>query len=223
MGEMAAGLAHELNQPLAAAANYLQSCIELTRNKPEQSSLMRALAGTASQIDRAGEIIRRMRNFVTRRKPHHSTAAINDLIRVVVNLVSGELRANRITNRFELSEGLPLIRCDRIQIEQVLLNLIRNGIEAMAAVTGRPRVLLIRTAEVAGGNIEVTVADTGCGLTAEIKERLFEPFLSSKADGMGIGLAISRSIIEAHGGRLWIVTIPPPGCEIRFSLPATGG
>lgn len=220
MGEMAAGLAHELNQPLCAITTYAQACRRLlgADAKPE---LVGAMERVAANAQRAGEIIRHMRSFVRKDDPNVGPADINGLINDVLELTSAELRRGRIRVDARLGSDLPAVEVARIQIHQVLVNLIRNAVEAMCADTERERHLLIRTAFDGGGSLEVTVTDTGPGLPSELMDSIFEPFVTGKAEGMGLGLSISRSIIERHGGRLVAENRPDGGAEFRFSLPVS--
>jgi C4-dicarboxylate-specific signal transduction histidine kinase len=177
----------------------------------------------AMQADAAGHIVRRLREFVSKRAPHLSTVDINEVVRRSLSLVQSEISEGGITVCLQAAESLPPVRADRIQIEQVILNLVRNGIEALQAVEAGPRELTITTSSSAGDTITVAVHDTGAGLSAEVAERVFDSFFSTKPDGMGMGLSISRSIIEAHGGRLWAAPNVERGATFQFSLPVMKG
>ena len=222
MGEMAAGLAHELNQPLAAIVNYTQGCVRRIAQAPgtSQHELLEALRQVTQQAQRAGEIIRHLRNFVSKSGQQLSRTAFNPLIRNVLNIAAMEVRKNRVVVRLRLSEPLPEIEVDIIQIEQVLLNLIRNGIEAMAASTD-PKELLIRTTKNERNEVEFSITDHGEGIPSEADfARVFDAFFTTKSQGMGMGLAISRSIIEAHHGKLWVRRNTTQGVTFYFTLPA---
>jgi PAS domain S-box-containing protein len=221
MGEMASALAHELNQPLSAAATYIDGCVVRLRAAAGQhGELLTALDKAADQARSAGKIVRRIGEFIRRRAPHRSTVNLDDLVREVVALAEPDLHLNQVRVTLSLAGTLPSILVDPIQIEQVLLNLVRNAIEAMAETPAGGRELGIKTSTADGGLVAVAVRDAGCGLAPEAAERMFEPFFTTKAHGMGMGLAISRSILEAHGGRLWAEPGGPRGAVVCFTLPA---
>ncbi len=221
MGEMAAGLAHELNQPLAAIVNYTQGCIRRLRsgNETDVRALQMAMEEVSAQATRAGEIIRRLRDFVRKGETKRSTVDINTLITTALNLVQPEARHQDINIQLELTRQLPPVSVDPIQIEQVIVNLARNAIEAMSSVNWPKRELSIRSSLTENGMIEIALHDTGEGLPEELLKQLFYPFFTTKATGMGMGLSISRSIIEAHQGRLWAMRNPDCGMTFRFTLP----
>jgi PAS domain S-box-containing protein len=217
VGEMATGLAHELIQPLSAIGTYAQAGLQLLAEWGRgPADLTEALAQIAAQTERAGAIIKRIRRLVTRREPHRSTVDVNEAVRNVLALLARDLQVGRVTTRLQLADRLPPVLGDRIQLEQVVLNLIRNAEEALG---GQPGELIVRTALTDAGTIEVAISDTGCGLTPEVQARLFQPFFTTKPQGMGMGLAISRSIIEAHGGRLFAAPHAPRGSTFCFTLP----
>jgi two-component system sensor kinase FixL len=220
MGEMASTLAHELNQPLAAATGYLNGMQRLL-DAPASADLdllRDAARRAAEQTRRAGEIIRRLRGFVTQGKGERALEDMAEVVREAAALGLIGAKEAGVHASFALHEAPVQASVDRIQIQQVLVNLIRNAIEAMAAV--KHRRLVLAMPEAAGGTVEVAVADTGPGISPEVATRLFQPFNSSKTHGMGLGLSISRTIIEAHGGRLWSEANPGGGTIFRFSLPA---
>ena len=224
MGEMATGLAHELNQPLSAIVNYIQACLERIRaGVADYDDLLEDMERAAAQAERAGEIIEHMRNFVRKRTSKRTTADVNDLMREAAALVRPEARQSGVEVRLELASSLPPVIAESIQIEQVIVNLIRNGLEAMADSEDGAQHLTISTSRSRNGLVECAVQDAGLGLSEETVERMFDPFFTTKAGGMGMGLSISRSIIEGHGGRLW--TEPNPGCGARFvfTLPIAEG
>jgi PAS domain S-box-containing protein len=218
MGEMAAGLAHELNQPLCAITTFSQACQRLL-GPDADPQLTRAMARVAANAQRAGEIIRQMRSFVRKDDPQAGPADINSLIRDVLELTAADLRHARVQVIPELGDALPPVWVAEIQIHQVLVNLIRNAAEAMAGRESGENRLSVTTGRTAGGQVEVIVADTGPGLPAEMLDSVFEPFVSGKANGMGLGLSISRSIVESHGGQLTARNRPGGGAEFRFQLP----
>jgi two-component system sensor kinase FixL len=222
MGEMASTLAHELNQPLAAATGYLNGMQRLldAQAVPDLTLVRDAAVRAAEQTRRAGDIIRRLRGFVTQGKGEREVENVADLVREAAALALIGAKEAGVHVSFALGETPSHAAVDRIQIQQVLVNLIRNAMEAMEAVQHRRLVLSVL--KTAGSLIEVAVADTGGGISADIAARLFQPFNSSKAHGMGLGLSISRTIVEAHGGRLWAEANPDGGTIFRFSLTTAG-
>lgn len=220
MGEMASGLAHELNQPLSAISTYSQAGLRLIGNPDARpDKLVHALEQTSLQAKRAGEIIRRMRQFVNKGKPRHTALDINRVVRTAVGFLQTTLKKNAIELKFDLGEGLPLVRADSIQIEQVILNLVHNAVEAIAASNAVVREIAVCTRMNSSGKVEFSVTDTGPGFDPGEMERIFDTFYSTKEDGMGLGLSISRSIVEAHGGQLWCESAPASGAVCRFTLP----
>jgi two-component system, LuxR family, sensor kinase FixL len=218
MGQMASALAHELNQPLTAVINYVQACRRLLGAKdapPER--LTDAMDKAVAQATRAGQIIHRMRQFIQTGETERQLESINKVVEEASALALVGARESGILVRMELSPDLPALLVDRIQIQQVVLNLVRNGMEALAATERRE--LTIRTAHTHDALVEVAVSDTGPGLSVEVASQLFQPFVTTKPKGMGLGLTISRSIIEAHGGRLHAVPNPDGGVTFRFELP----
>ena len=220
MGEMAAVLAHELNQPLAAIGNYADGSLDILQSaEADAQDVRESLEQIGRLTRRAGKIIQRIRNLVRKDESHPSSVPPNDLIREVVELVEFEAQAEAVKIELDLADELPLVLVDRIQIQQVILNLARNAFDAMRGIDQRTAKLTIQTRSAPVGSVEVTVSDTGKGLPEGAAEKCFEPFFTTKSDGLGLGLGISRSIIEAHGGRLW--TEPQTeGARFRFSLPA---
>jgi len=222
MGEMASGIAHEINQPLGVIVTRAEvgaRRIELGKNdgKTRQRELLQFIA---DQAYRAGEIIRRMRNFMKRSEPRRTTVHMAELIGEVLLLAGNDLQQARIAVTCNLDHSLPPILADKIQVQQVLLNLIRNSLEAMEGTPPTARKLNMRATR-RGGLLEVAVSDTGCGIPHGGVDSLFEAFQGSKPDGMGMGLAISRSIVEAHGGRIWAASNPDAGATFAFTLPIT--
>ncbi len=222
MGEMASTLAHELNQPLAAIANYTKGCVRrLESGHFQLEQIMNAMRQAAFQSERAGEIIHRMKNFVRKGKLYYEAADINKIIRNMVQLISYEMREFPIPIHLELAEQIPHLPVDTIQIEQVILNLLRNAIEAMQEVkTVKPR-LIVRTLMPSGDIMHVDVIDNGPGFTAEVAQCLLTPYFTTKPKGMGMGLAICRTIVEAHGGHLSARLNPEGGAWFQFTLPVT--
>ncbi|HUK61324.1 MAG TPA: PAS domain S-box protein [Stellaceae bacterium] len=223
MGQMASGLAHELNQPLTAAANYLQALRRLV-DRGDESSLARARSAAESavgQVARAGEIIRRLREFVKKSEPERREESIVSLIEEASGLALIGAREYGIEVRFRTASELPLAFVDKVQVQQVLVNLIRNAVEAMQASPRRS--IVVETHLDGEGLIRVGVLDSGPGIAPEVLERLFQPFVTTKAQGMGVGLSLCRAIIEAHGGRLWAEPNPDGGAIFRFTVPPVEG
>jgi two-component system sensor kinase FixL len=218
MGEMASTLAHEINQPLSAIANYLQGCGRLIEGiqNPNASKIQDALAETTKQTLRAGQIIRQLREFVARGETEKRAENINKLVEEAsaLALVGANEAGVKTVSRFDPRAGLVLV--EKIQIQQVLLNLIRNAIEAMQGCPQKE--LLVETALNDQGLIEIRVTDTGSGLAEEIVPRLFQPFVTTKPAGMGVGLSISKRIVEAHGGEMWAEPNSGGGTKFRFTL-----
>jgi two-component system, LuxR family, sensor kinase FixL len=222
MGQMATTLAHELNQPLTAAANYAQAARELlsSLSPPAPARVLEFLEKASGQAERAGDIIRRLRGFVEKRQAERSEENLNEVVGEASNLATIGARLEAVEVQYQLADALPLLRLDRTQIQQVVVNLVRNAVEVVRG--SDRRIITICTSLVDPTTQEVAIVDTGPGIASEVADRLFQPFVSTKKDGMGIGLSICRSIIEAHGGRLWFEPNPGGGSVFRFSLPAGG-
>jgi len=217
MDEMASAMAHEINQPLSAIATFTQACLRLLSRDPvDHGELAGAMRRVASEADRAGEIVRRIRRFVKNEPGQSVSVDLNFLVGEVIRLAQADARQSGVQLVALSQPGLPMLSADPIQVQQVLLNLVRNAIEALNTAGSARREVTIATAS-GPKAVEVTVTDSGPGV-ADI-ERAFEPFYSTKAEGMGIGLAISRSIIEAHGGRLTGQSSPGHGATFKFTLP----
>lgn len=221
LGEMASTLAHEINQPLTAIANYLKGCRRLLeRMAGEQALVLRdAVSKAADQALRAGDIIRRLREFVARGESERRIESLPKLIEDASTLALIGAKENAVTVSFRLDPAADLVLADRIQIQQVLVNLIRNAIEVMSE-GGQRRQLNIATVANGGDLVEVSVSDTGAGIAPEVAAQLFQPFVTTKRKGMGLGLSICRTIIEAHGGKIWVDTPPGGGTIFRFTLRA---
>ena len=220
MGEMASALAHELNQPLAAISNYMKGSRRLLAGSadPNTSKIESALDRAAEQAIRAGQIIRRLRDFVSRGESEKRVESLSKLIEEAGALGLAGAREQSVQLRFSLDPECDLVLADRVQIQQVLVNLFRNALEAMAQSTQRD--LIVRNAKVADDMIEIEVSDTGSGFPDDVRPNLFQTFFTTKETGMGVGLSISRSIIEAHGGRMWAESNAAGGATFRFTLPA---
>jgi C4-dicarboxylate-specific signal transduction histidine kinase len=220
MGELTASIAHEVNQPLGAIVTSAAAGARWLATKPPQmDKARRALERIASDGKRAAEVIRRIRALMKRQAPRKEWLDINEAIREVIELAQYQLRRSEILVETRLGHDLPLVRCDRVQLQQVLLNLTINGIEAMNGIKERPRALTLVSGSEESDAVSVEVRDTGTGLDSEHASHLFEPFFTTKAEGLGIGLSISRSILESHGGRLSAAANAPHGTVFYFSLP----
>lgn len=222
-GEMAAGLAHELNQPLAAIMTLAEGCLLLIELQPDnREELSKILHQIVTQDHRAGEIIRHLKNFTRKTPPQQVPVNLHQIIREVAPFIETEARQRAVAVQFQLTEPILPVLADPIQIQQVVLNLASNAIEAMETMetmeTGR-RELIIQTLPGGGNTIEVAVCDAGPGLSREIADQLFQPFFTTKPKGMGLGLSISKSIIEAYGGRLWVTPNTGHGVTFHFTLP----
>lgn len=220
VGEMTASIAHEVNQPLAAVITNANAGLRwLDAHPPTLEEVRQALTRIEKDGSRAGEVVSRVRGLVKKVPPRIERWDLNEAVGEVVALTRQELLRNGVVLRNTLSSDVSLVMGDRVQLQQVLLNLIVNGIEAMTGVHDRPRELTIRTARADPDTAMVEVCDTGTGLDPGHVDRLFQSFYTTKAEGMGMGLAISRSIVEAHGGRLEAAPNEPHGAVFRFTLP----
>jgi PAS domain S-box-containing protein len=223
MGELAASIAHEVNQPLTAVINNASACLRLLANRSlEPEVLRRALEGVVADGTRASAVLARIRAFIKKEPAEKSELDINEVIQEVLALAGRELYENRVLPDRQLNTDLPTVLADRVQLQQVLLNLIMNGVEAMAAVTDRPRLLGVQSRTDESGDVLIAVSDSGTGVGSEL-DRVFNPFFTTKENGMGMGLSISRSLVEGHGGRLWAAPNSPHGAVFSFTLPPIGG
>jgi C4-dicarboxylate-specific signal transduction histidine kinase len=220
MGELAASIAHELNQPLGSIVMTGDACLRwLAANPPDLGEARQGVEAIIRDATRASSVVTRTRNLLRRGERLRESLHINDIIGEVISLSDNELRRNWISLQTEMSENLPPVVVDRVLLQQVVLNLIMNAMEAMRPVSDRARVLRIRTQEQSSGSIVVLVQDSGVGIYPEHSSRMFEAFYTTKVEGIGMGLTISRSIIEAHGGRLWALANDGPGSTFCFALP----
>ena len=218
MGQMAAALAHELNQPLTATANYVRAAIRLLdAAEPKLDQVRQAMNLAVQQTRRSGEIIRRLRAFVARGELARQPESVAKLIEEASAMALVGAKERGIKMLIGINPDLPMAMVDRVHIQQVLLNLIRNALEAMEDSTIRE--LSVETSA-KDGQVQVSVADTGGGIPPEIEAKLFQPFVTTKQEGMGIGLSVCRTIVEAHGGRLWVEANPGGGSVFRFTVPA---
>jgi C4-dicarboxylate-specific signal transduction histidine kinase len=223
MGELTASIAHEINQPLAAIVTLANACTRMLAGpSPDLNKIGEGVKNIAEAGTTASEMISRIRAFLSRDVAEKTHVDINELIREALLLLTpGELHNHQISVRTELLPGLPSVLADRIRLTQVILNLITNGIEAMAAIADRPRVLLIRSQGHEPGSVLVAIKDSGMGIDPGDTDRIFAPFFTTKPNGLGMGLSISRSIVEAHGGRLWATPNDDQGTTFRFTLLAS--
>jgi C4-dicarboxylate-specific signal transduction histidine kinase len=220
MGQLATSIAHEVNQPLAAVIANAEACLRwLDRGNPNLSAARRSVEWIIDDGTRASEVIRRVRTLANKTSNEKVPLKVNDVIGETITLVQRELSSHRVALRTELAPALPAILGDRIQLQQVVINLVMNGLEAMQSVTDRPRELVIRSDQDGAQLVLVTVTDSGAGISAENADRLFNAFFTTKSSGMGMGLSICRSIIEAHGGRMSAVNNVGPGAKFQFTLP----
>jgi C4-dicarboxylate-specific signal transduction histidine kinase len=221
MGELAASIAHEVNQPLTAIIANAQACLRrIATGSLETNELRQALQDVADDARRANDVIQRIRGLMRKSPIQFAPLDLTAIVQDVVVLVRGELTRHQIALQSELADHPPLVRGDRVQLQQVVLNLVTNAIEAMADTDTDGRVLTIHSSVDGAGSVVVGVGDSGPGLAASALQVIFDRFYTTKPGGMGLGLAVSRSIIDAHGGRLWAVPLESRGAVFQFSLPA---
>jgi signal transduction histidine kinase len=220
-GELSASIAHEISQPLAAIVSSANAALRwLARKTPNLEEATAALKQIVSDGHRAGEVIATVRAMYRKDAQDKTRHDINEIVAEVLGLLRAELQRHQISVRNALTAGLPLVRVDQVQLQQVILNLVMNAVEAMEVVSNRPRVLNIRSEVNGTGDVLLTIEDSGSGIDPEHLDRIFQPFFTTKLKGMGMGLSICRSIIEAHGGRLWASPGYPHGTVIHLVLPA---
>jgi C4-dicarboxylate-specific signal transduction histidine kinase len=223
MGELAASIAHEVNQPLTAVTNNASACLRLLASRNlEPEVLRRALEEIVSDGTRASAVIARIRAFLKKKPAEMIAVDMNEVIHETIDLASRELSGNRVRIKLGLTQTLPFVLADRVQLQQVLLNLFINAIEAMTVLDDQSRFLHVDSRIDESGGVLIAVRDVGTGLGSE-PNRVFTPFYTTKANGMGMGLSISRSLVEGHGGRLWAAPNSPRGSVFSFTLPAAGG
>ena len=221
IGALTASIAHEVNQPLTAIVTNSSACLRwLAHDEPDLDEARSAAERMIRDASRAAEVIQRIRDLVKKTDPQRVSLNVNDLIHEVIDLVQSDVRNHQVVLQTELSAALPLVLGDRVQLQQVLLNLMLNGIEAMDSIKDRPRELRISSQRNGSDTVLIAVQDSGIGLDAQSMSRLFDPFFTTKAKGMGMGLSISRSISEAHGGQLRASTNAGPGATFELTLPA---
>jgi PAS domain S-box-containing protein len=224
MGQLTASIAHEVNQPITATVTNAQAALRwLSTEPPQLEEVRQAVVRIVESGNRAGDVIGRIRALIKNAPPRKDRLEINGAIREVIELTRGEALKNGVSVHMELADGLPVIEGDRVQLQQVVLNLIINAIEAMNGVREGQRDLLISTGKVGSEGVLVAVLDSGPGLARATLDRMFDAFYTTKANGMGMGLSICRSIVEAHGGRLWASANLPRGAIFQFTVPAQPG
>ena len=220
LGALTASIAHEVNQPLSGIITNASTCLRMLATDPPQVEGARETARrTIRDGNRMSEVIIRLRALFSKKEPTTESVNLNDAVLDVIALSIVELQKNRVMLRPELADDLPLVTGDRVQLQQVILNLLRNGSDAMSTVEDRPRQLVIRTERDEDDRVRLTVQDAGVGFDPQAADRLFDAFYTTKGDGMGIGLSVSRSIIERHHGRLWATLNDGPGAAFSFSIP----
>ena len=218
MGELTASLAHEVNQPIAAALTNANTCLRwLTRDRPDVAEAREAASRIVKDATRAAEIISRTRLLFKKGTAQRESVGVNEMVREMIVLLRGEATRHNILIGTELAADLPQVMADRVQLQQVLMNLVLNGIEAMREVDGK-RELVIKSQRAENEEVLVSVSDTGVGVPAEQADQIFKAFFTTKAQGTGMGLSISRSIVESHGGRLWATGNSPRGASFCFTL-----
>jgi C4-dicarboxylate-specific signal transduction histidine kinase len=223
LGELTASISHEVNQPLAAVVTNGQICLRLLAlEEPRPDDVRTTVERIVRDATRASEVVQRIRVLAKRTERQMVSLDINDVIREAILLVQREVLGHGVSLRTELASALPPVLGDRVQLQQVVINLLINGVEAMAPITDRPREILIRSQQHEAGEVHVAVQDSGIGIDFETAEQLFSAFFTTKPSGMGMGLSISRSIIRAHGGRLWVSPNPDHGAAFQFTVPTNG-
>jgi C4-dicarboxylate-specific signal transduction histidine kinase len=224
LSALTASITHEVCQPLSGILNNTNTCLRmLSADPPNIEGASETARRTIRDTNRATEVIKRLRALFARKAPTIEQVNLNDAAREVVALSSSELNRNRVVLHIDLAEDLPEISGDRIQLQQVILNLLLNAAEAMAEVNDRHRTLLIQTRLHSDNTVRLSVKDVGVGVDEQAIERVFDTFYTSKANGMGVGLSVSRSIIESHKGRLWAAVNDGPGATFSFSIPCSPG
>ena len=220
LGELTASISHEVNQPIAAVVTNGLVCMRLLAlETPRPDDVRTTVERIVRDANRASEVIQRIRALAKRSEPQMVSLDINDVIREATLLVQREVLSHGVSLRTELSSALPHVLGDRIQLQQVVINLLINGVEAMASITDRPRDIIIRSQLHEEGQVLVAVLDSGIGIDSQTAEKLFSAFFTTKPSGMGMGLSISRSIIRAHGGRLWVSPNADHGAAFQFTVP----
>jgi C4-dicarboxylate-specific signal transduction histidine kinase len=220
---MTTSIAHQINQPLAAMAVHSNACLNwLEAEPPNLDEARKNITRIAQDADRANEIIVQVRNLTKGSPPERAWLQINEIIHSTIGFLDREIQEHQISLQTGLADNVPAVQGDRVQLQQVVMNLLLNAIEAVNQNSLGPRLLVIRCAQRDPKNVLITVQDTGAGFALEDSDRLFDAFYTTKQNGMGMGLAISRSIVESHGGRIWATPNDPTGAAFHFTLPAGG-
>jgi len=220
LGALAASISHEVNQPLAAVVTNADACMMwLSSEPPNLEEARAAVESVAREGTRASDVVRHIRAMFSKAAPERTGVQVNELIREVAVLMQPQASRNQVTLRTELNTDLPAVQGDQVQLQQVIANLALNGIEAMNAVTDRPRRLIIRSEKLDSGDVLVAVEDSGVGIDPKNERRIFDAFFTTKSQGMGMGLSICQSIVESHGGRLWAAANSDHGATVQFTLP----
>jgi PAS domain S-box-containing protein len=223
MGQLTASIAHEVNQPLSGIVTNASTCLRMLKSDPPNiDGALETAQRTIRDGNRASEVVTRLRTLFSKKQMDVEPFDLNEATREVIALLSGELERNRVILKQEFSDRLPPVNGDRVQLQQVILNLVRNASDAMSSIEDRPRKMVLRT-ELEGEHVGLSVQDSGVGFTPEVADRMFESFYTTKPDGMGVGLSVSRSIIEANHGRLWATANDGPGATFAFSIPCEHG
>ena len=223
LGELTASISHEVNQPIASVVLNGQVCLRLLKlETPRPDDVRNTVERIVKDANRASEVIQRIRALAKRTEPQMVSLDINDVIREAALLVQREVLSHGVSMRTELAPVLPPVLGDRVQLQQVVINLLMNGVEAMASITDRRREILVRSQLHDEGQVLVAVLDSGIGIDSSTAEKLFTAFFTTKPSGMGMGLSISRSIIRSHGGRLWAAPNPDHGAAFQFTVPING-
>jgi two-component system sensor kinase FixL len=221
MGEMAAGIAHEINQPLSAIATYAQAARRLMDHEPPSMPTLREICTKIDdQARRAGQVIENLRKFIRKQEIRTQSLDVNKVVHDVLNLIEADAHAEGIPVRVQTAPGLPTVRADAIQLQQVLLNLTRNSVDAMRGGLGKDRGILIATRRSERGGVEITVTDHGHGVSRQLGDNIFHPFVTTKREGLGVGLAISRTIVQSYEGSLTYTDNPEGGAIFSIELPA---
>jgi PAS domain S-box-containing protein len=219
IGQLTASITHEVSQPLSGIIMNASTCLRMLKGElPNLDGARETAQRTIRDANRASEVITRLRNLFSKKQIEVAPLDLNEAAREVIALLSGELERNNVILKHEFSERLPAIHADRVQLQQVILNLLRNASDAMSSIEDRPRQMVLRT-ELEGEHVQLSVQDSGVGFTPEVAEQMFESFYTTKSDGMGVGLSVSRSIVEANHGRLWATSNDGPGATFAFSIP----
>jgi C4-dicarboxylate-specific signal transduction histidine kinase len=220
LGAFTASIAHEVNQPLSGIITNANTCLRmLAADPPNVDGARETARRTIRDGERAAAVITRLRALFSKKDSTIESVDLNAATREVIALSRSELQRNRVILRSELADNLPPVTGDRVQLQQVILNLVRNASDAMSGIDNRPRQLLIRTEPDEGGHVRLSVQDAGVGFDPQVMDRLFDSFYTTKDDGMGVGLSVSRSIIASHDGRLWATPNKGPGATFSFSVP----